>query len=302
LRFSAKVIWRQLRGSCDVVFFDHVGLARVQSLIPRFLRRPYGVFLHSIEAWAPLNRNRLKTLANAKLRIANSNYTAARVAAAHPEIGEIHVCHLTLGLGVSKLDRLGGSIQQNLVGQIRDKSVLIVGRMMREESYKGHDRLIHAWPLVLKSVPDAQLVIVGGGDDVTRLKMLAEQLNAAGNILFTGRVSDETLDAIYAKSSVFAMPSRAEGFGMVYLEAMAHRLACIGSVHDAAREFIVNEETGFLVDQDDTPCLAAKIVLLLTDSTLRDRLGHRGFERLQAHFSFQRFEDRVAELLSQLRS
>ena len=103
---------------------------------------------------------------------------------------------------------LSGSIQQDLVGQIRSKSVLIVGRMMRDEAYKGHDRLIQGWPLVLKTVPGAQLVIVGEGDDVGRLKTLARQLNVAGNILFTGRVSDETLDAIYAKSSVFAMPSR----------------------------------------------------------------------------------------------
>ena len=78
------------------------------------------------------------------------------------------------------------------------------------------------------------------------------------------------------------MPSRGEGFGIVYLEAMRHQLACIGSIHDAAGEIIVDGETGFLVNQDNSTELATKVVQLLTDSSLCQRLvvtDTRGCER-----------------------
>ena len=86
LGFAGTVARRQVRQECDVLFFDHLGLARVQGFVPRSHRRPYGVFLHSFEAWMPLSPDRRQALINAKLRVANSHHTAARVAAAHPEV------------------------------------------------------------------------------------------------------------------------------------------------------------------------------------------------------------------------
>ena len=79
---------------------------------------------------------------------------------------------------------------------------------------------------------------------------------AANAVVFTGYVERATLSAMYDDAAVFAMPSRGEGFGLVYLEAMAHRRACIGSVHDAAGDEIVEGVTGYLVDQRDTAMLA----------------------------------------------
>jgi phosphatidyl-myo-inositol dimannoside synthase len=304
LSFSKSAIWRQMLCSYDTLFFDHIGLARVQNLIPHSLRRPYGVFLHSIEAWTSLSRSHITTLANAKVRVANSHYTAKRVAAAHPEIGEIQVCHLALGLNMlavgPEVFQLEHGIEDRVLGQIKPDAVVIVGRMMKNERYKGHDQLINSWSLVIKSVPDAQLVIVGEGDDVVRLRALAQCSNAAQNIVFTGRINDRVLEAIYRRAAVFAMPSRAEGFGIVYLEAMAHRLACIGSIHDAAGEIIVDGETGFLVQQDAIADLASKIVLLLKDADLRRRFGCNGYQRLQTRFSFECFETRISALLTQL--
>lgn len=295
-RFCFKVVWNQVCGRCDFIFFDHLGLARAQALVPGVFRRPYGIFLHSIEAWNPLGGNQLKVLVNARLLVSNSCFTAARIAAAHPGVGAIEVCHLTIEPEMPEV--MGESAPP--VNQISRNSVLVVGRMMQSERYKGHDELLAAWPLVLKEAPDAQLVIVGGGDDAERLKTLARDLKIEPRVLFMGRVDDATLQAIYQKATIFAMPSRAEGFGIVYLEAMAHKLACVGSIHDAAREVIVDGETGFLVNQDNPHELASKIVLLLNDPGLRKRLGCNGFERLQRNFSFQRFERRMSELLSQL--
>ena len=296
--FAGTVALRQIRRKCDVVFFDHLGLARAQALVPRSHRRPYGVFLHSIEAWTTLSRDRRQALANAKVRVANSYHTAARIAAAHPEIGEIDVCHLALGPEMSNSNR--EVVDRSLLEQIKPASILIVGRMMSSERHKGHDQLIQAWPMVKQQLPDAQLVIVGRGDDVPRLQALVGSHHIEKSVLFTGPVNDETLKSIYQRAAVFAMPSRAEGFGVVYLEAMSYCLPCVGSTQDAAGEIIVDGETGFLVDQSDIPRLAEKMIGLLQDPSLRRRLGCNGRERLHRQFSFERFHTRMSELFDKL--
>lgn len=304
LILSRSVIQQQILGQCDLILFDHLGLARIQSMIPPFMRRPYGVFLHSIEAWAPLSRSAKKALVQAKVRIANSHYTAARIASAHPGTGPIDVCHLTLGQNISSPLSTGSSsstsVETGLLNEIGPSSVLIVGRMMKSEQYKGHDELIQAWPLVRREEPDAQLVIAGHGDDVDRLKSLARQLGVERSVLFAGHVSDCILQILYQRASVFAMPSRAEGFGIVYLEAMANGLPCIASNQGAAAEIVIDGQTGLLVNPADTVGLAASVVQLLKDQERCHRFGRNGFQRLKETFSREKFENRVAQLLDKL--
>jgi glycosyltransferase involved in cell wall biosynthesis len=83
-------------------------------------------------------------------------------------------------------------------------------------------------------------------------------------------VSEATLHALYQRAAAYAMPASAEGFGLVYLEAMSHRLPVIASTADAAREIVVDGETGFLIAPDDRAALANRVVTLLTDESLRN--------------------------------
>ena len=134
------------------------------------------------------------------------------------------------------------------------------------------------------------------------MQLLVQQLCVSNCVLFLGHVDDPTLHAIYNRVAAFAMPSRAEGFGVVYLEAMLHRLPCISAIHDAARKIIVDGKTGFLVDQDDAAGLAARIALLLADSALRRKMGANGFERLRDSFSFEQFQARMLHVFSEAES
>ena len=177
-------------------------------------------------------------------------------------------------------------------------AVLVVGRMLQSECYKGHDQLIDAWPLVMAAVPDAQLVIAGRGDDVERLRDKAARSSAGRAIVFVGYVSRAVRDALYEQAALFALPSRGEGFGLVYLEAMAHRRACIGSIHDAARDVIVDGRTGRLVDQDNLDALAKTIVSLLVNHQQRHQMGEEGYRRLQERFTFHTFAARVSALMN----
>ena len=119
-------------------------------------------------------------------------------------------------------------------------------------------------------------------------------------MLFTGWVSEATLAAIYQKVAAYAMPSNGEGFGLVFLEAMKYRLACIASSTDASREVVVDHETGFLVDQADQTQLVDRLVRLLNDPALRRRMGDAGFQRLHEHFTFAQFEQQLIRAIAPL--
>ena len=283
-------------GTTDWLFYDHVGPAAIQAVIPRPWRRPYGIFLYSIEVWGQLDRLALEALRMADVRLAISQFTAEKTMAAHPDVGPIDVCPLALPVSSG----VGGDVDRELIGKIGALAVLIVGRLASSERHKGHDRLIGCWRTVVERIPGAQLVIVGTGDDFSHFQELAGAAGCQDSVLFTGWVSEATLDAIYDRVAVYAMPSNGEGFGLVFLEAMKHRLPCIASTTDASREVVVEGETGFLVSPGDSAPLTECLVNLLADESLRQRMGSAGYARLQDCFSFERFSENFRAAISPL--
>jgi len=183
---------------------------------------------------------------------------------------------------------------------VRANAVLIVGRMAASERHKGHEQLIRAWPHVRKYVPDAQLVLVGRGDDRDRLMRLAAEQRANDTIFFAGWVNDATLAEIYRRVSAFALPSHGEGFGLVLIEAMRHALPCVASYSDATREIVVDGETGFLVDHDDGDAICRALVKLLNDPAIRERFGRAGSDRVATLFSFEAFRARFLSAIEPL--
>jgi phosphatidylinositol alpha-1,6-mannosyltransferase len=291
-RYALRLAAVQATGATDWVVYSHLGLAKPLGGMPRGWHKPYAIFLHGIEVWRPLTAGERAVLTNAQLRIANSHFTATRTMAMHPDIGPVIACRLALPtIDAPHSDGV------ELPWQLGPHAVLTVGRMLESERYKGHDQLIDAWPEVVAAVPDAQLIIAGDGDDVPRLREKAARSSAAGSIVFTGFVSEAVLSALYERAALFALPSRGEGFGLVYLEAMTHRLACIGSIHDAAGEVIADGQTGRLVDLDRPHDLAETIVELLLDEPRRRAMGEAGHTRAATEFAFEHFSRRFRALL-----
>jgi phosphatidyl-myo-inositol dimannoside synthase len=292
--FVGRVLLAQAAGRWEWLIYNHVGLARAQRMVPRRIRRPYAIVLNGIEVWPPdLDESRKAVLRGASLRLAVSRHTARRVSAVHPDIGEVVACPL----GLLPDREAEGEVDSTLLHRIPPLSVLIVGRMSSAERYKGHDMLLDAWRSVLDAVPDACLVVVGRGDDSDRLMTRAAQLGLGQHVLFTGFVTEATLRALYRRAAVFAMPSRGEGFGLVYLEAMRAGLPCIGSTADAAGDIIRHGETGFLVDPDDTGDLVDSLRLLLDNAELRDRFGAAGLHRFRHEYSYEPYRDRLGAAL-----
>jgi phosphatidyl-myo-inositol dimannoside synthase len=169
---------------------------------------------------------------------------------------------------------------------------------------KGQDTLIHALPAVRRQVPDAMLLLVGGGTYRDELETLAASLEVADAVVFTGGVPHEELPAHYAAGDVFAMPCRTrrrgldvEGLGIVYLEASAAGLPVIVGDSGGAPDAVRDGETGYLVDGRNVAAVATRLVELLTDADLRARMGSAGRAWVQREWRWDVLADRLHGLL-----
>jgi phosphatidyl-myo-inositol dimannoside synthase len=291
LRFAGRLLTHSALKRSDWIIFGHPGIASAQQMIPRPTRLPCAIQLHGTDAW---DRPPSRAVIEATLRIAPSRYTIERTQATYPEIGPIELCPH----GLLPRPSLTGAPDFTLLSRVGPASVLILGRVSASEGRKGHDQLLECWPRVLETVPQAQLVIAGEGDDIDRLKQKARGLGIAERVVFCGYVSDATREALFGRSGMFAMPSQQEGFGLVYLEAMRAALPCVGALDDGAMEPIVDGETGFLVPQSDREALANAIVTILRDHNLRRRFGEAGRKRFDARYTFEAYRARLIDVLS----
>lgn len=283
------------RDSVDLVFTTHIGLGPVG----RLLRRGGGElvqFLHGVEAWRRLPVHQRAGLAATSGLLSNSAFTRDRFLGYNPEYRGIPSRVTWLGLPLDIEPQGDCSVPQSA------PRALIVGRMCGQERYKGHEELLGVWGHVRRFFPDACLDIVGDGNARPALEARAERLGhlRTGAVRFWGRVSFDELRARYREASVFVMPSRGEGFGIVYLEAMANGKPCIASLDDAAREVIVQDETGLLVRYGDREGLAAALFELFGDARERGRLGEGGRARVRATFTERHFGERVFRALASI--
>jgi len=241
--------------------------------------------LMGIEAWTPLSALQKAAIRSAWKVNAISAHTAVRFRIANPWAGDmpITVCHP----GVPPGPRVAA-------GPFEGRYALIVGRMDSRERYKGHDTLIELWPAVRQTISDAQLIVVGEGDDAARLRRKAADTCDA--ITFLGRVDEPTLAALYRDATFFVMPSPDEGFGLVFLEAMRASTPCIAAF-GAAEEFITDGHNGVIVDADDHEELVGAMVHLFADRQVRIRMGAAAARVVSAEFDEAALRRRVCAAL-----
>jgi glycosyltransferase involved in cell wall biosynthesis len=287
LRFVAAILGETLRvspGDLIVVLHAHF-LPLSLPLIAR--GAALAAVLVGVESWRPLTMLQRAALSKAAHVVAISRHTVERFTAANPSLAhaDLIVCHPS----VPATADAGGSL-------VMPGFALIVGRMSREERYKGHDALLEAWPRVRASCPDARLVIVGEGDDRGRLQEKARLLGLDDATLFLGRVGDARLNGLYREAAFFVMPSRDEGFGFVYLEAMRAGRPCI-ACPGAASEILEDGRSGVLVTFGSVAELEAACVRLFSDPDLCSRLGRAGAEAVRQRFLAGHFVDRFRSAL-----
>ena len=303
LRFFLSALAVAITWSPDLIICAHVGLATTARVIERLIGAPYWLVLYGIEVWGDLTPSKKNALRAAKRYVTITRFTLEATVARHG-LRKPDALVLPPSLPMASPSSILGG--EPTLEHRTQPVVLTVGRMSASEQYKGHDVMLEAWPLVLQRVPDAIYWIVGGGDDRQRLEARAHELGVAASVRFVGSVSPEELDVCYDRCCVFAMPARTEldpraprgeGFGIVFLEAMARGKPVVGPSVGAPAEFIRSGEHGLLVNPADPGEVAHAVVQLLEDKEAACRMGKAGREWVRREFSFDRFCERLREAL-----
>ena len=309
--------WAALQASrtADRVLFGHIHFTALSLAMPDTDK---WLIIHGIEAWNPLTRTQRLGLRKINRVLAVSEFTKARFMEFHGfDLDRCHVLPNTLlskplpprwgkvGMGVTAvrgnpLPRSSSTRGEDVIkvrarlGLPAGKMILTVSRLESSERYKCIDQVILAMPAILKREPHAFYVLVGHGTDLDRLKNLAAQTGVGGSMYFADHVSTQDLSLYYESCDLFVLPSLEEGFGIVFLEAMAHAKACIGANAGGVPEVIEDHVTGRLADPRIPNSLARHMMDLLARTALRRSMGAAGRERFERKFSSPHFKQRLA--------
>lgn len=155
-------------------------------------------------------------------------------------------------------------------------TIVSVARQYRR---KNTAALVRAMNRVTEVLPGARLRVVGDGPELPRLRYLVESLDLGNVVTLAGSLGGAEVRSELARADVFCLPSRQEGFGIVFLEAMAAGLPIVAAACGAVPETAPHGEVSLLVEPDDVDALAAALIRLLTDRELYDRLVAGGAAR-----------------------
>ncbi|MFM7376186.1 MAG: glycosyltransferase family 4 protein, partial [Chthoniobacterales bacterium] len=256
---------------------------------------PAVVWAHGIEVWGNFGKAHGSSLPLATKIIASSTYTKDRVLENFPT-ADVCVAPLAVHCDPAYHYR---SVDQPF-------EIVTVGRLAGKERYKGHDLMLETLALLRKQGKVVQYHVVGSGDDIGRMRLRAVELGLEEQVVFHGYLSDRDTETIYARSSVFAMPSHVikrdselwsgEGLGLVYLEAAGHGLPVIACDEGGQRDCVVDGQTGFLVRPDPKE-IATKIEHLMGNRDECREMGEKGRRFVARNFSPKKFRLSVLDAI-----
>lgn len=274
---------RRSRERFDLVICGHLNLlpvARAVSPSPLLIT-------HGIEAWKrPRNPLTARLLHDCRGVVSVSDLTRSRLVGWSRYTGPTYVLPNAVRLAHYGIRPRNEELAARY-GLAGKRVLLTVGRVVAAERYKGFDEVLELLPDLPQ---DVVYVIAGGGNDAPRLQRKALAAGVGGRVVFTGLFAEQEKADLYNLADVYVMPSWGEGFGFVFLEALASGTPVIASRHDGGREAILGGELGLLVDPTNPAEIRAAIVELLA------RNGREIPPRL-AHFAFERFVERVHAII-----
>ena len=180
------------------------------------------------------------------------------------------------------------------------KIILTVSRLSSKEKYKGYEKVINVLPGIISNFPDVKYLIVGGGDnsEINRIKILIEDLNLQDEVVLTGEVVEDELNELYRTADVFIMPSIGEGFGIVFIEALANGLSVIAGNKDGSTDPLMDGKLGVLVDPNDSEQIKNALLESL-NKQIKENFQNRDYLRTEVkrNFGFNRFKKNLNTVL-----
>ena len=282
-----------------VVLAAHANLAPITSWMKRLApRTKIIVMAHGVEVWQPLPARRHAALLAADIALAASTSTVQKLTEVQQMPLE-KIRKLPWPLDPEVLAMAGAPANLPAPAAFPPSPVILtVGRWAASEQYKGVDDLVRALAYLRATFPSLTLAAVGAGDDLQRLQKLAADLGVAGEVRFLTGLSKLELAACYARADIFALPSTGEGFGLVFLEAMAFAKPIVAAAAGGSTDLVKDKVNGLLIPPHDQAALIQALDQLLRDHSLRSTLGQRGAEIVRRKYRFDLFQSQFAALLA----
>ncbi len=282
------------KANFQLVICSHINLLPIACVLSRLTQAPLVLLMYGIDVWQK-HENWIV------------NWLLRRVS------GFISISDITLEKFVawSGLPKSKGEVLPNAIDltkyhpgpksselsqryRLAGKTVLMtLGRISTEERYKGFDEVVEVLPNILKECSNVVYMIVGDGSDRKRLESKVKEHDLESHVIFTGFVSENEKVDHYRLADVYVMPSRGEGFGFVFLEAMACGVPVIASKVDGGREAVRGGKLGLLVDPDDRQELLQAILEAI-------RNPRRTVKRELEYFALNNFEKRLHKIIDHI--
>lgn len=264
LAFAVGLLWAAWRQKPGVIIVGHVNFIQLAAWARRLWGIPFWGIVYGIDVTWAQGAIKASRLARAERVISISRYTRDCLIEAHglpPE--RFSILPTTFDEQRFRCGPKPEGLAERFGLPPDRRVILTVCRLEHTEGYKGYDQILRALPAVLQQVPTTHYLLGGQGNDLPRIRKLVEELNLENAVTLAGFVPEEELVAFYQFCDVFAMPSRKEGFGIVFLEALACGRPVLAGNRDGSVDALLDGELGVLVDPEDTAAIAEALAELL---------------------------------------
>lgn len=286
--------------SFDIIVLGHINLAPVGVLLKKlYPEKQLMLIAHGIEVWQPLTGMKHKLLSACDLLFSVSRYTFDKLVTEQGvDPGKITIFPNTVNPYFPWPSRLEKDYRRReRLGIAADSPVLLtLSRLAASEQYKGYDLVLRSLPELKKTYPNIRYIIAGKYDaaEKQRIDTLIAELKLEENVILTGYVPDGELVSYYQAADVFVMPSRNEGFGIVFLEAMLCGLPVIAGNLDGSVDALRDGELGLLVDPTRVESIREGIATMLTSMPTR-RLADAAEiqKKVIVYFGFKQYMNRL---------
>ena len=270
----------------DLLICGHINLLPLAALVSARARVPLVLMVYGIDVWGPAPFVARQALKRVRAVWSISQITTERMSVWAPVPREAYVqvpnaIHLErYGMAPRRYD-----LQQRH-GLNDGEVIMTLARLPVAERYKGVDEVLEALPTLLKRRPRLKYLVCGEGNDRPRLMAKARSLGIADAVVFTGMIDERDKADYFRLADAFAMPGRGEGFGFVFLEALACGVPVMGSKLDGSREALRDGLLGELVDPGD----ATSVIESIERALSKPKLIPEGL----TYFAWPQFQERLS--------
>ena len=299
--FATKIIILAIFQHPVIVISTHVNYAIVCYILKFFTGTPYWVVAHGLEVWDIENKATKFALEKADKIISVSNYTRQRLLQdTNIDSEKIVVLPNTFDASKFPINSKPTYLLKRYNLTHEQPIILTVTRLGSTAKYKGYDQILHALVKVRSHLPNVHFILAGKGDDIPRIKTLVTNLNLQDCVTIAGFVPDKELCDHYNLCDVFALPSKGEGFVIVFLEALACGKPVLAGNQDGSIDPLADGKLGCLVDPDNVEEIADNLIRILQGDCSNPVIYQPEYlqQKTIEAFDFSQFRASLAKLVN----